>query len=308
MRIVATWALGAMCLLSASPAFGQATRTWVSGVGDDANPCSRTAPCKTFAGAISKTAAGGEINIIDSGGFGSVTITKSITIDGNGALGSILASNANGIIVNGAGIVVNLRNITINGASTTTGNGIRIVNAAAVNIDNVTIENIGGTGTNGKGITIETSGSNVRVSVQNSRLANINQIGVESAPTGGNVLLSLDNVSFVRGSGSAMVIRQNTAASINDTRVSGQVAGSAVTILPTGSSAHISNSAFMNNAYGIFAGDAGGAPMVWLYHTVISGSTVSALTINSGQVVSHGNNAIRGNAGNENPSSNVGTQ
>ena len=88
----------------ASPAFAQASRTWVSGVGDDVNPCSRTAPCKTFAGAISKTATNGEINVIDSGGFGAVTITKSITIDGQGAHASILAANVNGITVNGAGI------------------------------------------------------------------------------------------------------------------------------------------------------------------------------------------------------------
>src|SRR5262245_4902952 len=74
------------------PAQAQATRTWISGVGDDANPCSRTAPCKTFAGAISKTAASGEINVIDPGGFGSVTITKAITIDGNSAHASILAA------------------------------------------------------------------------------------------------------------------------------------------------------------------------------------------------------------------------
>src|SRR5229473_8502857 len=76
----------------ASIAQAQASRTWVSGVGDDVNPCSRTAPCKTFAGAISKTAAGGEIDVIDPGGFGSVTITKSLTIDGEGPLASILAS------------------------------------------------------------------------------------------------------------------------------------------------------------------------------------------------------------------------
>src|SRR4051795_2127947 len=83
-----------------SVAFGQATRTWVSGVGDDANPCSRTAPCKTFAGAISKTAAGGEIDCLDPGGFGTVTITKSITIDCDGTFGSILASGTNGVNVN----------------------------------------------------------------------------------------------------------------------------------------------------------------------------------------------------------------
>src|SRR6476659_475042 len=81
-------------------AHAQATRTWVSGVGDDANPCSRTAPCKTFAGAISKTAACGEISVLDPGGFGAVTITKSITINGDGTLAGILHAGTNGIIVN----------------------------------------------------------------------------------------------------------------------------------------------------------------------------------------------------------------
>src|SRR5688572_33130134 len=88
----------AFCTVSCC--FGQATRTWVSGVGDDVNPCSRTAPCKTLAGAISKTATGGEISILDPGGFGAVTITKSITIDGGGIIGSILSSGTNGIVVN----------------------------------------------------------------------------------------------------------------------------------------------------------------------------------------------------------------
>src|SRR5664279_823389 len=84
-----------------TPAFAQATRTWVSGVGDDVNPCSRTAPCKTFPGAISKTAAGGEIDCLDPGGFGAVTITKSITIacEGTGE-GGILVAGTNGVTVN----------------------------------------------------------------------------------------------------------------------------------------------------------------------------------------------------------------
>src|SRR5256886_17626603 len=102
----------------ATMANAQATRTWVSGVGDDANPCSRTAPCKSFAGAISKTAIGGEIDVIDPGGFGAVTITKSITIDGSGGpLAGILASGTNGVIINVAAggndphRTVNLRNL-----------------------------------------------------------------------------------------------------------------------------------------------------------------------------------------------------
>src|ERR1700737_4623994 len=107
-----------ICLWS-SAAHAQATRTWVSGVGDDANPCSRTAPCKTFAGAISKTAANGEINALDPGGFGAVTITKAITIDGGGGqVAGILAALTPGIFVNaGVNDVVTLRNIRINGAA-----------------------------------------------------------------------------------------------------------------------------------------------------------------------------------------------
>src|SRR4051794_26872782 len=87
-------ALGGAALL-APPASAQATRTWVSGVGDDVNPCSRTAPCKTWAGAISKTAVGGVINALDDGGFGAVTITKAITIDGNGHAASALTVGTN---------------------------------------------------------------------------------------------------------------------------------------------------------------------------------------------------------------------
>src|SRR3954454_23907212 len=105
-RRTAALLLAAAALLAAvalpATASAQATRTWVSGVGDDANPCSRTAPCKTWAGAISKTAAGGEINALDPGGFGALTITKSITIDGGGVLASVLAASANGINVTSA--------------------------------------------------------------------------------------------------------------------------------------------------------------------------------------------------------------
>src|ERR1700710_2250102 len=98
-----------------------ATRTWVSGLGDDANPGSRTAPCKTFAGAISKTAAGGEINVLDPGGFGTLTITKSITINGASVMAGVLSSGTNGFVINaGPNDVVTLRHIYINGAGTGT--------------------------------------------------------------------------------------------------------------------------------------------------------------------------------------------
>src|SRR5579864_8705766 len=99
MRKINLLACLAIVLLGTTLMNAQATRTWVSGVGDDANPCSRTAPCKTFAGAISKTAPGGEINVLDPGGFGAVTITKSITISSSGFEAGVLVSGTNGIVV-----------------------------------------------------------------------------------------------------------------------------------------------------------------------------------------------------------------
>jgi len=121
-------------MLRKQSAFVFATRTWVSGVGDDANPCSRTAPCKTFPGAISKTAAGGIINCLDPGGFGAVTITKSITIDCTGTFGGILAAGTNAINVNGAGVVVTLRGLDIEGEGTGL-IGINVTASATVHVE-----------------------------------------------------------------------------------------------------------------------------------------------------------------------------
>src|ERR1700724_221592 len=114
--LVALALVGAALCLPTAPAQAQATRTWVSGVGDDVNPCSRTAPCKTFPGAISKTAAGGEIDCLDPGGFGVVTITKSIVIDCDSGTGGILSASVNGVVINAnaASDFVILRNLTIN--------------------------------------------------------------------------------------------------------------------------------------------------------------------------------------------------
>lgn len=126
-------------VLVASPASAQATRTWVSGVGDDVNPCSRTAPCKTFAGAISKTAAGGEISVLDPGGYGTLTITKSITLSGVGENASIVAPSTSGIVINTPGITVTIRGIQINGI----GNGlvgIRLRQNSRLIIEDSTIE------------------------------------------------------------------------------------------------------------------------------------------------------------------------
>lgn len=146
-------AITILTLTITSLAQAQATRTWVSGVGDDVNPCSRTAPCKTYAGAISKTAKDGEISTLDPGGFGAVTITKSITINGGGAgqgYGSILASLVNGIIINITDVndvrkTVRLDWLNINGASTGL-DGIRFIGGNSLFVENTLIDGFTGDG------------------------------------------------------------------------------------------------------------------------------------------------------------------
>src|SRR5262245_38397427 len=166
----------AACVFFVSLAHAQATRTWVSGVGDDVNPCSRTAPCKTFAGAISKTAAGGEINCLDPGGFGVVTITKSITIDCVHTVGGVLASLVIGIIVNASMTDwILLRGLDIHG--TVTGlDGIRFLVGASLHVEDSVISGMQ------NGIMIHTANE---IYIKNSYIRNNSGIGMFIAGPGG---------------------------------------------------------------------------------------------------------------------------
>src|SRR3954454_4212048 len=172
-------ALALLALAVPSSAFGQATRTWVSGVGDDANPCSRTAPCKTFAGAISKTANGGEINCLDPGGFGGVTIGKSLTIKCHYTEGGVLVSGTNAIVVNATATdKITLRGLDINGigiGATTSLVGVKVLGAKAVHIIDTEIYRFKAA------IDVAPTTANTRVVVANSHIHN-NDLGVVNAP------------------------------------------------------------------------------------------------------------------------------
>src|SRR5262245_35244557 len=185
MRKINLLGILAIVLLGTTLMSAQASRTSVSGVGDDVNPCSRTAPCKTFAGAISKTAPGGEIDALDPGGYGAVTITKGITIDGgSGQVASVLVSGTNGIVVQaGPTDVVTLRNLRINGiAHAGVGglNGIRYLAGAALHVENCDIF-----GFTQDGINVATNATSALFVNDTSLTHNSN--GVQIAPTGGNV-------------------------------------------------------------------------------------------------------------------------
>jgi hypothetical protein len=198
-----------ICLLSET-AQAQASRTWVSGVGDDANPCSRTAPCRTFAGAISKTAAGGEIDALDPGGFGAVTITKAITIDGGGGqVAGITVSGANAIIVSAGPLdVVTLRNLRINGLGTGL-NGIRYVSGAALHVQNCNIFEF-----TQDGINVATTAANADIFVNNTFLTD-NANGIQISPTAGNVRSMLVHVWAQDNSGFGFLL--NNAAGLTGT-------------------------------------------------------------------------------------------
>ena len=193
-------ALGlSMLLATGDPVGAQATRTWVSGVGDDANPCNRTAPCKTFTGAISKTAAGGEISVLDSGGFGAVTITKSITLNGMGVMAGVAAPQTNGIVVNaGPDDDVVVRGLTIDGYGSGL-DGVRFLAGAALFVEDTTINGFTGHGVNfrpsmvselyvarsdvrnnaGTGIRVSTSAGTATATVSDTRVAT-NAVGLDA--------------------------------------------------------------------------------------------------------------------------------
>src|ERR1043165_974362 len=144
----------------------QATRTWVSGVGDDVNPCSRTAPCKTFAGAIGKTMMGGEICALDPGGFGMVTITKSITLDGTSVIAGIAANAMTGITINitdakDTAKSVRLRGLTIDGFGSGI-NGINVMAANSVTVEDSIIDGFATTGVMVRAGTVFIKNSTIR--------------------------------------------------------------------------------------------------------------------------------------------------
>ena len=183
----------AMTFALSSMAHAQATRTWVSALGDDANNCGRTAPCKTFAGALSKTARGGEISVIDPGGFGFVTITKSVTIEGTGTLASIIGAATNGIVINitdtaDAAKAVRIRGLSINGGGTGL-QGIKVIAARRVVVEDTVIDGFT------DGITVA-GPSGTQVFVKDTTIRNNSGAGISVASGGSQVAMSRVTVVY----------------------------------------------------------------------------------------------------------------
>ena len=262
----------------------QATRTWVSGVGDDANPCSRTAPCKTFAGTISKTATNGEINCVDPGGFGAVTITKSITIDCTEVSSSILSSSVNGVIINitsAADLLktVRLRGISINGAGTGI-NGIRVLSANSVFIEDVIID-----GFTQHGISVETSVGNTKFVIDRATVSNNLGNGFNTFIIGGaSATLSVNNSLFAVNN-----IGFNLSQSVKTTFQNSIINGNNTGVLVNTGELGMTNCQISGNNVGVQAGSGGTIRMS--NNSVIGNNTGLAGT----SLVSFGNNLVKGN-------------
>ncbi|MEO7689611.1 MAG: right-handed parallel beta-helix repeat-containing protein [Sphingomonas sp.] len=296
-------------MLYSAPAAAQATRTWISGVGDDANPCSRTAPCKTFQGALPKTAAGGEINCLDPGGFGAVTITKSISIICDNTESGILVAATNAIIVNGTGAVVQISGLDFEGLGQTGSSALSAIwfaNGASLTVRNSKMRGF----RNSYAINFAPSSSAALV-VDN---VTISESGIASNPLTGGILVgplvgasveaTLTNVQIVNGLNAGLRIDTQAGAgtaaavTVKDTLISNT--GSGITLRSvTGAPATLTLTDSIisgNAATGIMA--KGAASVARVGTTTITGN-LDALSIASGaSILTYGDNRLDGNTNN----------
>jgi len=268
-------------VLSSAPAQAQATRTWVSGVGDDANPCSRTAPCKTFAGAISKTAANGKINCLDPGGFGAVTITKSIEIDCFALTGGILSAGTNGVIVNAANGKVILRGIEIHGGGTGI-NGVHILAASTVTIDKCFITAITGNGVN------MSVGAVTQVFISDTTFTQMNK-AIALTGTAPAAVAFITDVKAFNFTTSGVEAGANSIAMITNSVFAGSTGGTGLITAGNGV-IDVANSFIAGNNIGIRVGAAGSK--VQMTGNKLFANNTSTSVIAGGTLTTGGDNKV----------------
>ena len=308
MKTLLNLKAGLVCvalLVGAANLHAQATRTWVSGVGDDVNPCSRTAPCKTFAGAISKTAEGGEIDALDPAGYGTLTITKAITVDGGTGSGWASVLNTGGIsgfnvnVTGGTHVndaIVLLRNITVNGASQSPSgggtNGINYIKAAQLIVENCFFQH---QTTNGINETLATSGllrvyncffDNTNIGVTVTTSAGTSAAHIDgcrfSALTGGikttsNAFVNVRDCYFAQTTGANGGVLANTGCQINV--INSIFARNSIGANIGGGIIRLSNNDFYDNASGISGGTAESANNNRFRNNAIDGSTSNVIVV-----------------------------
>jgi hypothetical protein len=276
----------AVLALTLAPALlhAQATRTWVSGVGDDANPCSRTAPGKTFAGCISKTVPGGEIDVLDPGGFGAVTITKSITIYGHDAEGSILTQGTNGVVISAPpGSTVVLRNLNMFQIAGAVSSGITILNSTGtVIVDHCHITGYG------TGISMTTSTAGAKLILRDTTIENCTTaLGI--APTAA-ANVSASHCHFSDGT-TGVSVAANATVDMTDSVSSGNSGDGFTTTASATSLLTLTRCTSFDNVNGVNSSGS-----ITLNDCAVFGNTSNGLKFASGaKLFTFGNNTVTGN-------------
>jgi len=295
----------AVLAVASIPAFAAVQRTFVASNGNDANPCSLTSPCRSFGTAMAQTLAGGEIIVLDSAGYGSVTITQGVSlIAPAGVYAGVTNGAADGIVVSAPAANVVLRGLEINGLGTSPGSGIRNQAAASLVIDRCTV-----TGFVGSGIAINAGPATVTDTVSKNNVgggivahgtdaANFVHVTiVRSRVEGNGGIAGVPTDAGVAALGGSIVTVEDSVAVGNFRGFSACNGGVGE---PLGGVLSIDRSLSSRNAVGVFSG-----PNAVLCSVRVSNSTVTDNSIlgmeaqGGGVITSLGNNFVFNNAAGE---------
>ena len=298
-----TFAVMLALLLAATPAHAQ-SRTWVSGVGDDANPCSRTAPCKTFAGAISKTAPCGEIDVLDPGGFGALTITKCISIESEEFAGVLVSGTNAFIIAAGAGDSVVIRGITFEGLNTSLA-AIKVISAGSVSIESCWFNHFNGNGAGtGSAIDVEPTSPTATLNLQilDTFIRNNNgagTFGVLIKPAAGVFVNAVLDHVRIESNTAGLRAEDRSKVTVRDTTIANN-AGNGVTSASAGAnvSINLQSVSISDNGNGIVSSGTLVTSIVRISNVDVFDNTALGLNTGlGGAIVSFKNNSVQGNAG-----------
>ncbi|MGB7925086.1 MAG: right-handed parallel beta-helix repeat-containing protein [Pyrinomonadaceae bacterium] len=299
-----------LLMIASSIAQAQTARTWVSGVGSDGNPCSLTAPCKTLAGAYNKTLAGGQINLLDANSVGSLTISKSVTIDASESFAGLLAVGGfNSIVVNTAATdVVVLRGLAIDGNLKTGLNGVKFIQGGELHVENCTIQNF-----SGKGITFEPTLANSRLFVKDTIIRNNTGAGISIQPgvNPASAFVSIDHTRLDSNQ-NGLTAFDKTVVTVSDSVAAGNTSNGFLATASAVAATEINLErcvSTLNGSNGIRAiGGGGNFATIRATNVAVFSNATGLSTGVNGTIFSFGNNRIAGNTAGDGSFTNTGME
>ena len=286
-----------VCLSPAAPAQAQAARTFVSAAGSDSNNCTNVvSPCRHFAAAYAKTAAEGEIDVLDPANYGELTIDHGISVQGHGWASVSAVTNGAAITITG-GDKINISGVILDGGAAINSNGIRFNSAGSLTVRDCVVRNFANYGI----LFAPTNSSQLFVS--NTLVSDNGYIGISIQSAGPGTTTGVlnrvkieNNASDGLNAGSGLTGTQTINLTVSDS-VSANNGGSGIFVQSTGSfpvSIMARNSTIANNgAHGLVATSTGATILVT--RSTITGNGIGWDAFASGVVTSYADNNIDGN-------------